>query len=346
MRRETFAVSGPVALVVRAPTGTVEIEAVDTSEAVVELEAQRDSADDAIEAAVVELRPGSDRPELLVDVQHGFRIGGKRGFSLSIVFGGGPAVRAKIRVPTGSSVEVESEALGAGEDQPGLTREEAGPDQVGRAVLRRQTEGHGRERDAVTGLGVQCFGNRLVPRRIDPAGVRGPGGGLLDGLCGLAAGEVEHHQRRGPTPEQEQTARDLASLGDVVASAAVVPVGISDYLRVRTLRPVTPEDAADALDRVARLRREFRRMLGRGLIFPADELFLLAGRKLPGTAYYEDFPQIQNGVGLTRVMLADWRRARRRLPDRVEPARRVASKNGDLRYHGPKYSVALSSSIS
>jgi putative radical SAM enzyme (TIGR03279 family) len=122
----------------------------------------------------------------------------------------------------------------------------------------------------------------------------------------------------------EKTARDLASLGDVVASAAVVPVGISDYLRVRTLRPVTPNDAADTLDRLAKLRREFRKTIGRTLIFPADELFLLAGRKLPGTAFYEDFPQIQNGVGLTRVMLADWRRARRRLPAQIEPSRRVA----------------------
>jgi NifB/MoaA-like Fe-S oxidoreductase len=122
----------------------------------------------------------------------------------------------------------------------------------------------------------------------------------------------------------ERTVRDLAGLGDVVQSAAVVPVGISAHLRTRQLRPVTLEDARDALDRLARLRREFRRTHGRSLIFPSDELFLLAGRRLPGTAYYEDFPQIQNGVGLTRVMLADWRRARRRLPERVDPPRRVA----------------------
>jgi putative radical SAM enzyme (TIGR03279 family) len=122
----------------------------------------------------------------------------------------------------------------------------------------------------------------------------------------------------------ERTARDLAGLGDVVASAAVVPVGISDYLRTRKIRPVTPEDAAKTLDLLAKLRREFRRTLGRSLIFPADELFLLAGRSLPGTAFYEGFPQIQNGVGLTRVMLADWRRARRRLPARVDPPRQVA----------------------
>ena len=122
----------------------------------------------------------------------------------------------------------------------------------------------------------------------------------------------------------EKTATELAGLDGVVASMAVVPVGISDYLRVRTLRPVTPEDAADTLDRIARLRRRFKREHGNGLIFPSDELYLLSSRKLPGTAYYEDFPQIQNGVGLTRVMLADWRRSRKRLPERVEPKRTVA----------------------
>jgi putative radical SAM enzyme (TIGR03279 family) len=122
----------------------------------------------------------------------------------------------------------------------------------------------------------------------------------------------------------EQTARDLAGLDDVVASIAVVPVGISDHLRARGIRPLTDHDARDALDRLAKLRRAFRRQYGRAVIFPSDELFLLAGRELPGTAYYEDFPQIQNGVGLTRTMLADWRRARRRMPERVSPPMRVA----------------------
>ena len=125
-------------------------------------------------------------------------------------------------------------------------------------------------------------------------------------------------------PVLEQTANDLADLDHVVQSIAVVPVGISDHLSVREIRPVAADDARDALDRIARLRRQFRRRLGRALIFPSDELFLLAGRELPGNAYYEDYPQVQNGVGLTRIMLADWRRARRRLPERVEPERRVA----------------------
>jgi putative radical SAM enzyme (TIGR03279 family) len=117
----------------------------------------------------------------------------------------------------------------------------------------------------------------------------------------------------------ERTARDLADVDHVVESIAVVPVGISDHLQVREIRPLTSDDASDALNRISALRRQFRRRLGRSLIFPSDELFLLAGRELPGAAYYEGFPQVQNGVGLTRIMLADWRRARRRLPGQVSP---------------------------
>jgi hypothetical protein len=110
MRRETFPVEGPVALVVRAPAGVVEIEAADVSEAVVELEALRDGAESAVESATVELRGGSERPELLVDIQHGFRFGGRRGPKVSIVVGRGPDVRVRVRVPIASSVEVVTEA--------------------------------------------------------------------------------------------------------------------------------------------------------------------------------------------------------------------------------------------
>ena len=70
----------------------------------------RSGAESAVEAAVVELRPGGSRPDLLVDIQYGFRIGGRRGPRLSIQVGSGPSIRASIRVPTGSSVEVVSEA--------------------------------------------------------------------------------------------------------------------------------------------------------------------------------------------------------------------------------------------
>lgn len=122
----------------------------------------------------------------------------------------------------------------------------------------------------------------------------------------------------------ERTVHDLAALGDVVESVAVVPVGISDHLRARQIRAVTPDDARAALDSILRWNRAFRTSHGRGFVFPSDELFLLAGRALPGPRFYEDFPQLQNGVGLIRVMLDDWRRSRKRLPAALSAPRRVA----------------------
>ena len=122
----------------------------------------------------------------------------------------------------------------------------------------------------------------------------------------------------------EQTIRDLMSVGHVVQTVAVVPVGISDFLRPRDVRPVTSDDAVRALRLLERLRRECRRALGRRFVYPADELFLLAERPLPGTTYYDGFPQLQNGVGLVRVMLNDWHRSRDRLPAALSAPRRVA----------------------
>ncbi len=125
-------------------------------------------------------------------------------------------------------------------------------------------------------------------------------------------------------PVLDQTVHDLAGLPDVVQSIAVVPVGISEHLRVRDVRPVTPAEATATVDAILGWNRAFRKSLGRGLVFPSDELFLMAGKSLPGSRFYEDFPQLQNGVGLVRVMLDDWRRQRKRLPASIPTPRRVA----------------------
>ena len=129
-------------------------------------------------------------------------------------------------------------------------------------------------------------------------------------------------------PVLERTISELASLGDVVESVAVVPVGISEHLRVRDIRAATPDDAGAALDAILGWNKGFRASLGRGFVYPSDELFLMAGRPLPGPRFYEGFPQLQNGVGLVRVMLDDWRRSRRKVPASLPTPRRVAWLSG------------------
>jgi putative radical SAM enzyme (TIGR03279 family) len=122
----------------------------------------------------------------------------------------------------------------------------------------------------------------------------------------------------------DRTLDDLVALDHVVTSVAVVPVGVSDHMRTTYVRRLETDEAARVLDQALRRNRACRRALGRGVVFPSDELFLMAGRSLPAARFYEDYPQLQNGVGLTSVMLADWRRHRRLLPVALAAPRRVA----------------------
>ena len=109
----------------------------------------------------------------------------------------------------------------------------------------------------------------------------------------------------------EETIAALAALHPAVASIALVPVGITRYHRCG-LSPLDASQAEGILERVAPLQRGYRRELGIGLVYCSDEFYLLAGRGVPGARHYDGFPQLANGVGSTRLLLDDWRKARKR----------------------------------
>ncbi|NLK00621.1 MAG: DUF512 domain-containing protein [Clostridia bacterium] len=105
----------------------------------------------------------------------------------------------------------------------------------------------------------------------------------------------------------ERTLNDLALLWPSVSSVAVVPVGITKFQRFRLpFFPVDHGSAKDTIDLVSELQRGFKLTLGTSFAFPADEFFLKAGREIPSMEYYEDFPQIENGVGLIRILLDEF----------------------------------------
>ncbi len=97
----------------------------------------------------------------------------------------------------------------------------------------------------------------------------------------------------------ERTVRDLFALHPGIASVAVVPVGLT---RHRThLYPVTPvsqKNAGDILGKIHEMQKEFLCAGGTRFVFAADELYIRAGKALPGYDEYEDFTQIENGVGM------------------------------------------------
>jgi putative radical SAM enzyme (TIGR03279 family) len=110
----------------------------------------------------------------------------------------------------------------------------------------------------------------------------------------------------------ERTIADLAALWPTVRTLAVVPVGLTCHQR-QDLRSVGAEEAAALLDLLAALAPDLRQRFGCTWLYPADELYLLAARPIPSRAFYDDPAQQENGVGLVRLLLDDWQRARRRL---------------------------------
>lgn len=99
--------------------------------------------------------------------------------------------------------------------------------------------------------------------------------------------------------ELHKTIRDLQGLYPGVVSVAVVPVGLTRHReKLPELKPVSRENARDMLKTVYALQKEFLQNTGTRFVFAADELHIRAEEVLPAYRAYEDFPQIENGVGL------------------------------------------------
>ncbi|MBH8564308.1 TIGR03279 family radical SAM protein [Nostoc sp. CENA67] len=126
----------------------------------------------------------------------------------------------------------------------------------------------------------------------------------------------------------EQTLQDLASFytGELpaVASVAVVPVGLTRFRPQQDeLTPVTREKAREVIDQVRSLSRQFRQKFGSNVVWLADEWFLIAGEELPSESEYEEYPQIDNGVGSIRLFLKQFEIAAELLPAKISPQRQL-----------------------
>ncbi len=99
----------------------------------------------------------------------------------------------------------------------------------------------------------------------------------------------------------EKTLRDLAAYYPEVASLGIVPVGLTDHRK--SLTPLVGFDAEGArrtLDLVESFQDEFKAEHGSRFVYMADEFYLMAGRAFPEQSEYEDFPLIDNGIGMGR----------------------------------------------
>ncbi len=103
----------------------------------------------------------------------------------------------------------------------------------------------------------------------------------------------------------QRTMEDMAEWG--FASCSVVPVGLTKFReKLSRLEPVSRECAAQVIEQVEAFGEKCLEKYGSRLFFCSDELFIRAGRDLPGEDYYEGYVQIENGVGMLRSLIAEF----------------------------------------
>ena len=107
-----------------------------------------------------------------------------------------------------------------------------------------------------------------------------------------------------------RTMRDLEAMAPGVHSVSIVPVGLTKYREgLEKLTPFTLEHAAETLDMVTAFGDECLKKHGTRLFFCGDEMYLLAGRELPPDEFYEEHTQLENGVGMLRLLETEFRSA-------------------------------------
>jgi putative radical SAM enzyme (TIGR03279 family) len=90
-----------------------------------------------------------------------------------------------------------------------------------------------------------------------------------------------------------------------LASVGVVPLGVSDHNTEPDMRIHAPGEASAVMDLIDRWQARFLDVLGRRMVFAADEYYLMAGRPFPEAVEYEGFPQHENGIGMARTFVAE-----------------------------------------
>lgn len=120
-----------------------------------------------------------------------------------------------------------------------------------------------------------------------------------------------------------ETVRELGNLYPSVQSIAVVPVGLTKYREnLPDLRPFTPEEARQILKQGQKWQKEYYEKIDRHLVYFSDEFYAEAGWDFPQVETYDEFPQLENGVGMASKFREEFNEALTKMPGRI-PERKV-----------------------
>lgn len=132
-------------------------------------------------------------------------------------------------------------------------------------------------------------------RRLKDAGIQ------LNGQIVLCKGWNDGEDLENSLRKFEQYMPELQSV-------SVVPVGMTkfrDQNGEQKLEPFTGEDASKVIDQIERWQQYYYMKYGTHLVHASDEWYILAGRELPPEENYDGYQQLENGVGMVRLLISE-----------------------------------------
>lgn len=162
---------------------------------------------------------------------------------------------------------------------------------------------------------------------------------LLEKIKFLTRAEIELHIQIVLCPglndgdHLHQTVWELASFYPGVKTIAIVPVGLTRFRQsLPPLRSFTPAACAQVIAQVDSWGQKFFEQLGTRLVYLADEFYLLAGQPIPAADYYDAFDQLENGVGMVRLLLSEAESPTLPWPKAIDHELRTTIVTGELAF--------------
>ncbi|MBL7978904.1 MAG: DUF512 domain-containing protein [Bacteroidetes Order II. Incertae sedis bacterium] len=160
---------------------------------------------------------------------------------------------------------------------------------------------------------------------------------LMEKLQLLRDHDIEMHTQIVLVPDWNdgevlwRTVHDLYALNDAIQSVAVVPVGLTAHrVGLHQLRPLSQQDARTVISKVHGWQDTFYAEIGRRFVYLSDEIYLLADASFPEMDRYDDFPLMENGVGMCRDFVTEFDFQAEEFPDTLETPRTVTLVTGEL----------------
>jgi putative radical SAM enzyme (TIGR03279 family) len=110
-----------------------------------------------------------------------------------------------------------------------------------------------------------------------------------------------------------KTIFDLAAEYPRITSVAIVPLGLTRYNTDPRLTAVTPEFCSEVIDQITVIQKKLHADLGANFALLGDEIYLRAGRAIPATSHYGEYPQIEDGVGMVRSFADEFAKVTKRI---------------------------------